>query len=219
MTCTNYVIVDRDNMKFGPASIDMITSSMIAWIDYPDVATVLLSLENKVGLSIFSRLEMLLLYKNMTGENGNIWDYNDVLNKVYVLACEIPIDERSIFELEKVSKKLEVIDLDSVRIPASPIIHRHDQAFLIEAKNLGNDIVTDSSKSASNQPSKPSPKGATGRVWEIADACIIEGGYALSDKPIINLKSFRSIIINKCVEAGINAATAATQYSKWKATK
>lgn len=47
-------------------------------------------------------------------------------------------------------------------------------------------------------------KGATARVWQIADS------VGSTD---------RAKIIAACVEAGINPATAATQYSKWKKTK
>lgn len=53
-------------------------------------------------------------------------------------------------------------------------------------------------------PSAP-VKGATAKVWEIAD------GYVAEKGPIN-----RSEIIARCKQAGINAATAATQYSKWK---
>ena len=52
----------------------------------------------------------------------------------------------------------------------------------------------------------PSPKGATGKVWEIADS-MVKAGNGIVPRPDI---------IAACVAAGINAATAATQYSKWK---
>lgn len=48
-------------------------------------------------------------------------------------------------------------------------------------------------------------KGATARVWEIADAYVAEKGP-------VN----RSEIIDRCEKAGINNSTAGTQYSKWK---
>lgn len=53
--------------------------------------------------------------------------------------------------------------------------------------------------------SQPSPKGATGKVWEIADAQVAATGGVS-----------RPAIIAACVAAGINSATAGTQYSKWK---
>lgn len=69
-----------------------------------------------------------------------------------------------------------------------------------------------SSRSSSPSPSISSPgpssaptKGVTAKVWEIADSLGHIPGAAL-----------RTAIIEKCVAEGINAATAATQYSKWK---
>lgn len=55
-------------------------------------------------------------------------------------------------------------------------------------------------------------KGATARVWVIADAYLAKLGRALG-------KEDRAEIIKQCEDAGINVATAATQYSKWKRTK
>lgn len=48
-------------------------------------------------------------------------------------------------------------------------------------------------------------RGATAQVWAIADTFLNEKGRA-----------DRAAIIGLCVAAGINAATAGTQYSKWK---
>jgi hypothetical protein len=53
-------------------------------------------------------------------------------------------------------------------------------------------------------PTAPS-KGATARVWEIADGYVATAGQ-------VN----RAAIIAACEQAGINSATAGTQYSKWK---
>lgn len=51
-------------------------------------------------------------------------------------------------------------------------------------------------------------KGATAKVWEIAEQTLSALG-----------KLDRTAIIKACEAAGINAATAATQYSKWKKAK
>lgn len=51
-------------------------------------------------------------------------------------------------------------------------------------------------------------KGATARVWGIADASLAKLG-----------RVDRATIIADCEAVGINPATAATQYSKWKRTK
>jgi hypothetical protein len=55
--------------------------------------------------------------------------------------------------------------------------------------------------------------GVTARVWAIADP-IYE---AATDKA--DWKAIRPLIMAACEDAGINKATAGTQYSKWKKTK
>lgn len=69
-----------------------------------------------------------------------------------------------------------------------------------------------SSRASSSSPSISSPgpasapvKGATAKVWEIADSHYQAAGEAR-----------RKEIIGACEAAGIHPATAATQYSKWK---
>lgn len=56
---------------------------------------------------------------------------------------------------------------------------------------------------------KAPTKGATARVWEIADRVTAEKGGTID----------RTAIIAACTAEGINPATAGTQYSKWKKTK
>lgn len=64
-----------------------------------------------------------------------------------------------------------------------------------------------------NKSARPRNAGATGKVWEIADATKLEF------PDVKDPKELRAEIIKRCVEDGINPATAATQFSKWKNTK
>lgn len=54
-------------------------------------------------------------------------------------------------------------------------------------------------------PAAAPTRGVTAQVWAIADTCFVEKGHV--DRPAI---------MALCAAAGINAATAGTQYSKWK---
>ena len=58
-------------------------------------------------------------------------------------------------------------------------------------------------------PSRPRTAGATGKVWEIADRLFEENG-GLPE---------RKTVLAACEADGVNAATASTQFSKWKASK
>lgn len=67
-----------------------------------------------------------------------------------------------------------------------------------------------SSKKSGKNPSAPASRpnsGVTKRVWDIADKLTEGNAGGRSD---------RADIISACIEAGINPATAATQYSKWR---
>lgn len=58
---------------------------------------------------------------------------------------------------------------------------------------------------ATDGAARPAPtKGATAQVWAVADAVVKQGGWT------------RASIIAACTAAGINPATAGTQFSKWK---
>lgn len=61
----------------------------------------------------------------------------------------------------------------------------------------------------STSPQAPS-KGATARVWAIADDLHEKGPITRAD---------RHKVIQACVDAGINKATASTQWSKWAKSK
>lgn len=64
-------------------------------------------------------------------------------------------------------------------------------------------------------PKAPPTKGATGRVWEIADE-----QYELYKKlDHSNIKLLRAAVIEACEAEGLNPGTAATQFGKWKASK
>ena len=58
-------------------------------------------------------------------------------------------------------------------------------------------------------PSRPREAGATGRVWEVADQMFAQ----VSGMPD------RKMVIAAGEAAGINSATASTQFSKWKKAK
>lgn len=57
-----------------------------------------------------------------------------------------------------------------------------------------------------NGISRPKADTATGKVWEIADAESTKKGGPAARKEVLDVAS----------EAGINAATAATQYGRWR---
>lgn len=207
------VIIDRDHMRFLAVAGDMNRATHIAWNDYPDVAVTILPLDKKHHFSIFSRLEIILLYKNATGEQSNLWDYGETLQKCYELADAIPVDQRPLYELERIGKHLPVKEVKPIH---RPVIHRASESPESPSNSLvTSDLAPSSGRSPSPAQARPSPKGSTGKVWEIADQCYTRWKEANGRE----IKVLRMAIIDECVSQGIHPATAATQYSKWKATK
>ncbi|AUR88738.1 hypothetical protein NVP2117O_60 [Vibrio phage 2.117.O._10N.261.45.E9] len=61
-------------------------------------------------------------------------------------------------------------------------------------------------KDSKNGVTRPKAGTKTGRVWEIADAKSAEAGEP----------ALRAPVIEQCEAEGINSATAATQYGRWR---
>lgn len=100
-------------------------------------------------------------------------------------------------------------------VQALPVDPTPEDELAMEVRRLFPDEPTGAKSTQSSEPKAPKVPGAppeapkagstTGKVWEIATR-ICPPGAAID----------RTAIIAACKEAGINEATAATQYSKWK---
>ncbi len=71
---------------------------------------------------------------------------------------------------------------------------------------MSNDTPTKEASEVRNGISRPKADTATGKVWEIADE--------LSKQ--IEAPIGRKLLLDKAVEHGLNASTAATQYGRWR---
>ncbi len=210
MKDTDYVIIDRETMKFVGRASSLEAASIIANEQIVDSHFVMFTLELKSSFSKFGVLELILLYKNTTGQapSNGIHEYGKLIHDCYHLAVALPVDQRSIFELEKIAAALPKPAPNMLMPKLPPILVRMDP-------NAPAYSPAASEPKAPKAPSgvKPSSKGSTGRVWEVADRVRAEMGGG----PVT--KEMRSKIIAACGEAGINEGTAATQYGKWKATQ
>lgn len=102
--------------------------------------------------------------------------------------------------------------LDVLNWPLAPLMEVAEVEFpnrLRKRPTSYKRIAQPSAPKAVREPGEPGQaptKGATGRVWEIADKVTAEKGGTID----------RGAIIAACEAAGINPATAATQFSKWR---
>lgn len=210
-----WAVIDREEMKFIAIAPNHEIAVLIADIASVDTTVVTFQLDVKRHFSHFGVLELMLLHKNTSGipsVPGSIMNYGQAIQKCYDLAMALPTDPRSIFDLTK-----EVAALPDPEVPKTmpklpPILQRLP---------AGQDYPTTTNVVMPKEPRSSTPrapgaapsKGATGKVWGIADRVHAENGGG----PIT--KELRGKIIAACEAEGINGGTAATQYGKWKATK
>lgn len=204
-----FIIIDRENLKFVGVGCSMQIASLMAWNDHPNIAVLILPLEAKRYFAQLSRMELMMLYKNETGENGSLFEVPALIERLHQIADLLPVDKRSFTGLSKASEGLpEMIAPPTVWKPEG---HRADPTQQYASRPVA---PAEARPKAPRDPSaKPSPRGATGKVWDIADRVWQENGNGLITKEL------RTKIIVACEAEGIHPATAATQYSKWKATK
>ncbi len=213
-TNEKHVAINRETMTFIGATMTMEGATILANLAPVDASTVILPLDLKSRFSKFGRLELMLLYKNTTGQanaDGAIHDFGALVSQCYDLALALPLDQRSLFDLQKEHNSAFPGPLP--KLPpqlAVPVIVR---------MNPGEVATYEPTPAAPKVPRAPSApgaapaKGSTGKVWTIADRVLIESGLVVGNKEL------RNKIIAACEAEGINAGTAATQYGKWKATK
>ena len=121
--------------------------------------------------------------------------------------CKVELEPNNGWVVVAVPKVRDIFDL------ADRCEVRHPNGKRLSARPTSyKRIAQPSAPKAVREPGEPGQaptKGATGRVWEIADKVTAEKGGTID----------RGAIIAACEAAGINPATAATQFSRWKRTR
>ena len=147
----------------------------------------------------FSKLEPLMLqylFWNTT-QTPPPTVYADLMKAMQAAAEALPVDETPLHELEKTVRDLypdEKQSSDGKTEPKQP-------------------------KAPGTPAERPTGTSTTGRVWELADAEYALHLHKMPDGGAIDWKALRDAIMTSCINGGINKATAATQYSKWKGAK
>jgi hypothetical protein len=121
-------------------------------------------------------------------------DYGELVQKCLAIALEITPDESSLKELETLVKNSGYDDA-----PAGSSAEEIKAAVTPKAK------VAKPAKTG--EVARPKEGTATGAVWDICDEMTLANGGVIPD---------RKLVIDKCVEEGVNKATASTQFGKWK---
>lgn len=95
-----------------------------------------------------------------------------------------------------------MLDLVEIDLTSWARLHRKPEGYKRMAPVMDRAAV----ESKREPGAGPSPAGATGKVWAIADEMHKAGALTRAD---------RSRVIAACQQAGINESTAATQWAKW----
>lgn len=209
-----YLIVLPDTMKLVCKMVSYREACLIAELDFPDTATDVFDNSAK-GWAHYGRIDLKQLLTNHEINEGSVLDYPGLIALAKELADSMPADRRSMAALEaKAGPKALKGDVRAIeKVPRC-------QPPSIPCKNI--DFATDGGVDEGGAPKPPRlpsgpkaapTKGATGRVWELADALLATNDF-VSDP-----KGFRKLVIQACESEGLNAGTAATQFGKWKTSK
>lgn len=167
------------------------------------------------GFSKLTLEQLQYIYWNHT-QTPPTGEYAELVQQCLALANTLPVDERELADLEAEVAALYPDGLatfapDSTAEGATPAKTARAPRAKREAgppRQVGE---------------APKATSTTGKVWVIADEVFTplakKFAGAVTDKNAAGWKPIRDAVVAACVASGINEATAATQYSKWKASK
>lgn len=210
-----YLIVLPDEMTLVGKFSDLNQAILAAELDYADVATDIFPNEGK-NWSRYGRLALLMLLRNHHVEGGDILQYGDMIKSAQALADSMPMDQRSLRALEaKAGPRPLLGDIRPIeRLP-------YNQPVSEPCKGAPPSIKAKAPSAPGASRAAPT-KGATARVWEIADkhmADMLPEGTSMTLAMLLSNKEFRKQVIELCEAEGLNPGTAATQFGKWKGSK
>lgn len=145
------------------------------------------------GFGKLSTEQMQYLYWNLTQQTPPT-EFAELGAALLVIAKQLPVDQTPIATLEAEVRKLYPDEPTSTPATEKKV------------------------REPGEAPERPKATSTTGKVWELAD-----GQFSIlhpsGDASTADWKVIRAGVMDACEANSINSATAATQYSKWKAAK
>lgn len=150
------------------------------------------------GFSKLTLEQLQYLFWNLTQQAPSS-DFGELVQKLVEVVKTIKQDDTPLATLEAEVKRLYP---DDPLTPAAPKAEKKAR----EPRAPG------------EAPERPKATSTTGLVWDLADQ---QFGilHPSGDASTADWKIIRAGVMDACETEGINPATAATQYSKWKAAK
>jgi hypothetical protein len=241
------ILIDKTNLRMVAAAVKMSHMALIAKHRFGDVSTIVVDSELGRDWTKINFGEMAMLYMNMSGQPAP--EYQVAIDQLRAYGATWPVYPDSEEELQKLEPVPEPVTAEPEPVTEpedepyvapieependggdhSPISRATHQA-IIDGVQKANEAARAAGKPLSAptepkadakpkekaEPSAPRKPGATKRVWDIADALLASvTGQGLA----VDVKAIRKGVVDACVNEGINAGTAATQFGKWKADK
>lgn len=187
-----YVIICKDPLGIVGAVTQASIAAQIEMVYYKDQPTCVVNPMENRSFAQLTELELKMLLNNLQIPTEGR-DYQTMIGYLKYYCENMPIQDPNQQSLDYI----QGIMRNEILKPPPP-----SQDEVVEKK----------SRAPKGEGSAPSPKGATGRVWGIADEVLTTVGSG-------DMKALRAAVIKACTDAGIHEATAATQWSKWKKSK
>jgi len=198
----SYVVIDADNLTIVGKHVhynEIVMTEETVLANRSDPAIVC-DIQSGASWSQLTELEAGMLCKNL-GIEYQMQDYVGNLKRIREYAEALPM---TVFTPEQIQL---------FQKPRMELEGRYGSDKPKPYMTHAIPVTTNRSKpSGVSNPRPPSSKGATGRVWAIADE-------VRASNPTLDTKALRKEVIAACVAAGIHEATSATQWSKWKKDK
>lgn len=192
-----YVIVDKEQLVIIGSVSSATVAAQIEMVYFKNTPTCVLHPDEGKSFGQLSELEMKMLLRKLDIPTEEA-DYKTLIGYLKYYCENLPVSDPNQESLDYIQG-----------------IMRHEVMKAPERDE--NEPVKARKSSAPSDGSAPSPKGATGRVWAIADEQLQKHHRGVIEG--VNLKDLRKVVIEACTAAGINEATAGTQWSKWKKFK
>lgn len=220
----NCAVIDCDTLCFIKVTETKEQAEYWAEILIPDSHDYhIVGVGEKKPYSVYSEFELRAMYENFSGTFlKKQVTYPELIALVAQIPNELPVDETSVADLrEKLGR-----DLTAIVLPLMPAKEKPSKASKAEKASQAEKAASwerregerraefaerapkaqAEPKPASDHNGRPKAGTATGTVWETADALQAQAGEPPE----------RAVVIEACVKKGINAATASTQYGKWR---
>lgn len=222
-----YIVINKETLTIALHCPEFRIASEAADLVCPSHASRVSELNN-AAFSCFTEYELMVLYKNITGEPITLRPYSELIKAVRFATEQIPLDQTPYDVWLKRAKEafpdappemLQPIPKASASPTPLPTILGGSGEPQGETPGEGKPQAAPRAPASGEKHQRPKPGGKTARVWDIADD-VLKANHTGPVESITAAvwKEIRSRILTLAAEEGLNPGMATTQYGRWKST-